>query len=195
MNRAAVIGALSLTSLPALASLASLPAFAQSVPQSTTAVFFGNALPVVAAACIPPVAAILCGALWKLWAWCGFKASAQDKANMSQEVQVALSLGVSKAIPIIAARGWDSVDVHNEILAGAARYFLQRFPGRSAAITAAAQPTSDTPGPAVSPTAAVTDTLRSRLTDAITTAAASPATPPASSDPVVQIIQTKGAVG
>jgi hypothetical protein len=155
------------------------PAVADTIiaaPSSDTTVAFGNALTVVLTLCIPPVAAILAGALWKLAAKWGFQATAQDKANTEAELQTALAFGVSKAGPLIAAKGWDHADVHSEIVADAARYFLERFPDRAATIQSAANTTAD--ALSSTKTEAVSETLAARLPEAVTIAAASPATPP-----------------
>ena len=98
-------------------------------------------------------------------------ASAQDKANLESDLQTALAFGVSKAIPAIQAKGWDHVDVHSQIVADAAEYFLQRFPNRAAAIAKSAGAAAETPDDAVA------DTLTARLPEALAVAAASPATP------------------
>jgi hypothetical protein len=127
--------------------------------------------------CVPPVAGILAGALWKLAAKWGFQATAQDKANTEAELQTALALGIAKAGPAIAAQGWDHIDVHSQVIARAVRYFLERFPDRAAQIETAAN------GPetlsVTTKREAVSDTLAARLPEAMTIAAASPATPPA----------------
>jgi hypothetical protein len=170
----------------ALLALAS-PALADTIaaPPSNTTIAIGNALTVVLTAAVPAVAAILSGALWKLWTKWGFQATAQDKANVESDLQTALAFGVSKAIPAIKASSWDNVDVHSRIVADAADYLLQRFPDRAAAIVTAAN--SDA-GKLVPKYAALSDTLTARLPEAIAVAAASPATPPAPAEPPVPVM-------
>ncbi len=173
--------ALTLTLTAACLVLLAAPALADTViaaPPSTTTVFIGNALTVILAACVPPVAAIAAGALWKAWTWFGFQATAQDKANLESDLKTALAFGVSKALPEIAAKGWDNIDVHSQIVADAANFTLDRFPDRATALTAAANSNQVIIG-AISPIAAVQESLNARLPDAIAIAAASPATPPA----------------
>lgn len=140
-----------------------------------TSVAFGDALATVLTVCTPAVAAILCGALWKLRAKWGLESTAQDKANLETELQASLKFGIAKALPVIRAEGWDSVDVHSAVLAHAANYFLSRFPERTATIADTATAVSDS-----GVKAAVTDTLSARLPEAVAIAAASPATPPVS---------------
>lgn len=160
--------------------LLSTPAFADTIiagtpPPSSTTVAIGDALTLVLTACVPPVAAILAGALWKLWSKWGFEANAQDKQNMEHELQTALAFGVAKAIPEIKRAGWDNVKVHSQILADSANYLIDRFPARAAQIAAAA---SAAEIPATSTVEAVKDTLTARLPLAMEAAADSPATPP-----------------
>lgn len=150
-------------------------AIAQTPPvivATSTSVVFGDALAAVLTICVPTVAAILSGALWKLWTKFGLEATAQDKANMETELQAALAFGVAKALPEIKARGWDSVDMHSVVLADAATYFLQRFPDRTKIIADAAGII-----PMREVRSAVTDTLHARLPEALAVAATSPATP------------------
>ena len=117
-------------------------------------------------------------------------ASAQDKANLESDLQTALAFGVSKAIPAIQAKGWDHVDVHSQIVADAAEYFLQRFPDRAAAIAKSAGAAAETPDDAVA------DTLTARLPEALAVAAASPATPPApATEPQAIILPLAPAAG
>ena len=162
---------------PALADPPAILAIAAAPSDTTVAI--GNALTFVATMCTPPVAAILAAALWKLADKWGFQASAQDKANLESDLQTALALGVSKTLPEIRAKGWDDVNVHSQIVAEAANYFLQRFPNRASAIGSSAGAVG--PGTQAEAGAA---TLMARLPEAITIAAASPATPPAAAPAV-----------
>lgn len=93
-----------------------------------------------------------------------------DKANMETELNAALQFGIVEVLPVIRARGWDDPEVKKQVLDSARDYFRQRFPDRTKLIETANDSTSSTP---------VRDTLSARLPDAMTTAAASPATPPA----------------
>jgi hypothetical protein len=150
-----------------------------AIPASSDSeVWFGNALKVVLMACAAPVAAILSAMLWKLAAKFGIEATAADKANLETETKAALTFGAVKATDVIAAKGWDHVDVHNVVLADGLNYFLARFPDRSTAIAAQAGVLNPA-APSQAKDVAVTETLMTRLPEAMAAAAASPATPPA----------------
>jgi hypothetical protein len=123
------------------------------------------------------VAAILCAVLWKVAAYFGIKATAEDQAKMTEEAKVALTQAIVAAGPLIAAKGWDHISVHNQVAADALNFFLQRFPDRATAIAAAAG-IANPSVPSIAKDAAVTQTLMARLPDAASQAAASPATPP-----------------
>lgn len=143
---------------------------------SESQVWFGNALQAVLMACAAPIAAILCAMLWKLAAKFGIEATAADQAKMNDETKAALTVGTVKATDLIAARGWDHADVHNQVLADALKFFLERFPDRATAIATQAGAASPAE-PSVAKDQAVTETLMARLPDAMSQAAASPATP------------------
>jgi hypothetical protein len=166
------------------------PAFAAdavAVTTSTTSqIWFGNALQAVAIACAAPISAILCAMLWKLAAKFGVQASAADQAKLNDETKAALTVGAVKAADLIAARGWDHVDVHNQVLADAATYFLQRFPDRATAIAEQAGVAAPAV-PSAAKDTAIKETLMARLPDAMNEAAASPATPPVPAVPATVI--------
>lgn len=167
----------------ALALILPTCAWAQATPP-TTQVWFGDALQAVLVACAAPVSAILCAMLWKLAAKFGVEASAADQAKLTSEATTALTQAAVAAGPLIAEKGWDHVDVHNAVLAGALNFFLQRYPDRSTAIAAAAGVAAPSL-PSAAKNDAVTQTLMARLPDAMTAAAASPATPAA---PVAAVV-------
>lgn len=149
-----------------------------AVPTSTESqVYFGNALSAVLMACVPPVAAIACGVLWKIAAYFGVKATAEDQAKLDAEAKVALTQAFVATGPLIAQKGWDHIDVHNAVVASALNFMLQRNPDRATKIAKAAG-VDDPSGPSTAKDEAVTQSLLARLPDAATQAAASPATPP-----------------
>lgn len=149
-----------------------------AVPTSTSSqVYFGNILTAVLTACVPAVAAILCGVLWKIAAYFGIKATAEDQAKLGDEAKIALTQAIVAAGPMIAAKGWDHVDVKNQIVADALNFFLQRNPDRATAIATAAG-VANPAAPSAAKSAAITQSLLARLPDAASQAAASPATPP-----------------
>lgn len=148
-----------------------------------------NALAGVLVLVVPVVGGMIVMALRKLAAKWGLEGTAQNTANMEQDIKAALNVGITKVLPAIEAKGWNSPDVHAAILGAASDYLAQRFPARAQQIVAAAQPedvaTGSRAGTApVTASAAIKETLAARLPDAIATAAASPATPPAG--PAVQ---------
>lgn len=121
-------------------------------------------LNIVLLASAAPLASIACMALWRLRAWLGKKDTAQDKANMEAEVQAAIGAGiaeVSKVAPQIIADGITTPQARADVVDAAATYFRQRFPDRTAQISAAAD--NGTRGPDVH--AAVQQTLAARLTN------------------------------
>lgn len=149
-----------------------------AVPTSTsTQVWFGNALSAVLMACVPPVAAIACAVLWRIAALVGVKATSEDQAKLNDEAKVALTQAIVAAGPLIAEKGWDHVDVKNQVVADALNFFLQRNPDRATKIATAAG-VANPAAPSAAKDAAVTQSLMARLPDAASQAAASPATPP-----------------
>lgn len=149
-----------------------------AVPTSTESqVYFGNALSTVLMACVPPIAAMACAALWKVAAYFGIKATAEDQAKLDDEAKVALTQAFVAAGPLIKEKGWDHIDVHNKVVADALNFMLQRNPDRSTKIAKSAGVDNPTV-PSMAKDEAVTQSLLARLPDAASQAAASPATPP-----------------
>lgn len=149
---------------------------------------FANALMAAAALVIPVVGAMAVQALRKLAAKWDLQGTAQDTANMEDNIKASLNSGIAKLLPEIAAKGWDSPTVRAAILSSAAEYLQQRFPDRADKIVTAAQPDSMKDGltdddHSVAPKTAIMETLAGRLPDAIASAAASPATPPVKPTP------------
>lgn len=190
--------------LAALLIAAALPAHAADAiiavaPPDGSQVYFSNALAVVLMACAAPVAAILTKMLWMVAKKMGVEASEADMQKLNGEAKAALTVGAVKASELIAARGWDSVNVSNVVLRDALEYFLQRFPDRATQI--AAQAGVPTPAkPSAAKEAAVEETLMARLPEAMNQASASPSTPPVTTTttvkpgpPVEVITETQGA--
>lgn len=170
--------AFSVVALTSAAYAADVVAPVVAVPTSTSSqVYFGNILTAVLTACVPAVAAIACAVLWKIAGYFGIKASAEDQAKFADEAKVALTQAIVVAGPEIAAKGWDHVDVKNQIVANALNFYLQRYPDRSTAIATAAG-VANPSVPSNAKSAAVAQSLMARLPDAASQAAASPATPP-----------------
>jgi hypothetical protein len=142
-----------------------------------------NALIGMATVVLPIVGGMLVQALRKLAAKWDLEGTAQNTANTEADIKAALNVGITKVLPLIEAQGWSSPAVRMAILMGATDYLKQRFPDRTKAIVAAAQPASAS-DPAVPSAVAIKETLAARLPDAMTAAAASPATPPAPLDPI-----------
>lgn len=150
---------------------------AQAAEQTDTQVWFANALSAVLMACAAPVAAILCGVLWKIANYFGIKATAEDQAKFNDEAKVALTQAFAAAGPLIKAKGWDHIDVHNKVLADALTFLEQRNPDRATKIATAAG-VADPSMPSSAKDVAITQSLLARLPDVASQAAASPATPP-----------------
>ncbi len=110
----------------------------------------------------------------------GVELTAQDRVNMDSELHTALSFGIAKSLSMITEHGWSSASVHDAILLAATDYLRQRFPDRAQKLTDQAQSEHEDDEP-ISSTVAISQTLLARLPQAIARAAASPATPPASS--------------
>lgn len=143
-----------------------------AVAPSTTTVFFGNLLTGVLATAVSIIVAFLSTVMWKLAARFGVQVTAQNKINIEADLQTALQFGVAKAIPLIKEKGWDHIDVHNQIIADAAAFMLRKLPDRAAQLSVS--------GP-------LEDSLTARLPEAMTVAAESPATPPAPSPVLEQL--------
>jgi hypothetical protein len=135
-----------------------------------------NALNIVLLASAGAIASVITAAGVKWAKKLGVEVTAQNKANMEADLNAALKVGITSFLPMIEQKGWNSPEVRDAILSAATAYLRQRFPDRAASITAAAQPASAY-DPKVSSTAAIGQTLAARLPDAVSVAAASPATP------------------
>lgn len=119
----------------------------------------------------------------KLKAKYGIELSDTQKAEMEDVAKKSMAMGIMQSTNLIQAKGWDHIDVHEAITAKAAQYAVDHFPD------AMANAGLDVSTPAaISATANKLDaTIMTRmLPEAITTAAASPATPPAPAATVVQ---------
>lgn len=138
-----------------------------------------NALTAMAVIVLPVVGGMIVQALRKLAAKWDLEGTAQNTANTEADIRTALNVGITQVMPVIEKTGWNSAETHEAIIATATEYLRQRFPDRAAAITAAGQPPTGSTAPNVPSSVAIGQTLAARLPDAVATAAASPATPPA----------------
>lgn len=163
--------------LLSFAAFAQAPVAVVAAAPSALSVALSNSLVALLAVAVPIVGTFLTLALNRLRAKWGMQAIAQNTSNTESDLAIALKAGITKTLPLIAAKGWASPDVRTAVLSEATAYLQQRFPDRAAQIVAAAQPVGPT-APAVPDTVAVKETLAARLPDAVAIAAASPATPP-----------------
>lgn len=106
----------------------------------------------------------------RLVSWLGLKNSAQATANLDDALQKSVTYGLQQSQAMIAAKGWDHVDVHNAALASALPYMIQRFPD---ALKAAGVDMSNQQALQ----ATVAGALDRSFPQAVAVAAASPATP------------------
>lgn len=120
----------------------------------------------------------------RVLAWMGIKLTDAGKAEMEDVVDKSLAYGLAKSTDLIKEKGWDHVDVKNETLETGLAYALEKFPD------AMARAGIDTKDP-VTASQQLTGILERKFPEAVTIAAASPATPPA---PVVSVAvtETKG---
>lgn len=121
-------------------------------------------LNVMLAASAVPLGSMVAAVLWKLQAKLGMQTTAQDKANMTEEIQASIGAGfaiVAETAPQIIADGLTTPKARADVIDAAARYFRQRFPDRTAQISKAA-------GGAIATEdvhAAVQQTIAARLTN------------------------------
>ena len=112
----------------------------------------------------------------KLKAKYGIELSAAQQAEMESVATKAVTYGITQATDAIAAKGWNHPDVHSAITAAAAQYAIAQFPE----VTARAGFDISTWGARAVTAQKLDDTIMTRvLPAAMTVAAASPATPPA----------------
>lgn len=104
--------------------------------------------------------------------WLGLKNAAQATANLDDVLQKGVTYGLQQSLDLIKQKGWDHVDVRNQVLDTALPYVISRFPDTLAAVGLDPNNTQD-----------LTDKVRGALDRAFphaaAVAAASPATPPA----------------
>lgn len=106
----------------------------------------------------------------RLIAWLNLKVSAQQTAALDGALQKALTYGIQQAKTTIDAKGWDHVDVKNQVLGTALDTMVQKFPDALKGIGV------DLADPKVGPI--VTAMLDRAFPAAATVAVASPVTPP-----------------
>lgn len=151
-----------------------------------------NSVAVVLAGVITVLGGMGVQALRRLAAKLNLQADAQVQTNIAlnqnnteAQVATAIKVGVTTFLPLIQEKGWNSPEVHAKILEKATDYLAVHFPDKTAQILAAAQPVT---GDAIekgtpAATAAVSETIAARIPQVITEIAASPATPPVTTDP------------
>lgn len=140
---------------------------------TTWAQAFSDAMPIIVTTLAAPIAGLIGAVLWKIAAWIGYKATAQQKATLEGDIETSLKAGAAKVLPEITKFGWDSPQVRALLLDEATKYLKERFPAQAAKIENAA----DAGGSAsMDP---IGDTLDARVNDVLKNAAESPATPPA----------------
>ena len=103
--------------------------------------------------------------------------SAQQTAAFDDALNKALSLGVANSSALIAAKGWDHIDVHNQVVELALNSIVGRFPDALKGVGLSAN-LSDPQN-----VDTITSALKRSLPAAFTAAASSPATPPAPNSP------------
>lgn len=162
-----------------------LPALAQTLAPAANdwTPLFNNALTAILGASVTAIAGIIVAAGSRFASKLGYQATAQDKANLENDLTSAANVGITKVLPLIEAKGWSDPSVRDAILSEATDYLRRRFPDRAAQITAAAQPASAPGVSPVSSSTAISETIAARLPDAITKAAASPGTPEVAATP------------
>lgn len=111
--------------------------------------------------------------------WLGLKNSQQISENLDKALEKAVTYGIQQAQEEIRIKGWDSIQVKNETLAHAMPYFIERFSDtlRAAGINPSGEQINNL----------VKGALDRAYPQAVSKAAASPATPPvtAPNPPVV----------
>jgi hypothetical protein len=105
---------------------------------------------------------------------------------MESDIRTALNAGIARVLPTIETKGWRSSETREAILDAASSYLQARFPDRATAIVGQAVAISDSAKATV-----ISQTLAARLPDAISVAAASPATP-AAPDPHASFLRNIG---
>lgn len=114
----------------------------------------------------------------------GVALTGDQTAAFDDALDKALTYGVGAADATIRAKGWDSADVKNQVLAVAATYAAQKMPdalkgvGLSSDLTVAAN------------ALALQQALSRAYPKAVATAALSPATPPAPPQEIVHVDAT-----
>jgi hypothetical protein len=103
----------------------------------------------------------------RLLDWLGVKTSAQAAANLDQALEKAVTYGIQQAQEGIKTKGWDHIDVRNQVIGAALPYMQAHFADTLRSV--GADPTME-------------DTIKRALDrafpQAAAKAAASPATPP-----------------
>ena len=107
--------------------------------------------------------------------------SAGQTAAFDAALDKSVTYGVTASEAAIAAKGWDHVDVKNQVLATGLAYAVQSFPQALKGVGL----TTNLSDPQNAAT--ITAALQRALPAAMLTASASPATPPA---PVQAVVQT-----
>jgi uncharacterized protein with gpF-like domain len=74
------------------------------------------------------ILAILTVAAKRFMSWLGIKQTDAQMAQLDDVAGKALTYGVTQAQATIKAKGWDHVDVKDQVVATAAQYAVQKFP-------------------------------------------------------------------
>lgn len=117
----------------------------------------------------------------RILAWMGIKLSDAGKAELEDAVGKSLTYGLAKSTDLIKAKGWDHADVKNKTIQEGLAYVLAKFPD------AMARAGIDSNNP-VEVFQKLSGLMERKFPEAVTLAAASPATPPA---PVVSVAVTE----
>jgi hypothetical protein len=127
--------------------------------------------------CVPVLTVLGSWALTRLATSLGVTISAGQRAQFEAALHNALAYGVTRAIGVISANGWDHPDVKSLVVASGLDYMITRFPDALAAVGLR--------GDLGSPEniGRLQGALERALPGAILAASASPATPPATSPP------------
>lgn len=126
--------------------------------------------PVVATALAAALAAALGYATLAFRKWgqkLGLEGETVNKANKEADILAALKFGIAHVLPVAEEKGWDSPEFREAALKAGTLYLQDRFPLRAAEL--GGSPKDDS---------TVYAALMGRLPEAVTAAAASPATPP-----------------
>ena len=106
----------------------------------------------------------------RLLAWMNVKLSVAQKAELEDSASKALAFGISQAQHEIGVKGWDHIDVKNQVIETATAYAIKKFPDSLARVGV------DTSKPLLA-AERLADVMKRKFPEAIAAAAVSPATP------------------